>query len=157
MRSILSAEDQLQIPSSTLQLILKQLFSLYTYKLQTLQSLTAIDKRSLASANHILRQKSREKKYLASPGVMVSCAISKNKITDLFVFEDENDNENNYRRMLIDFSFSSFNILRSHYVFTHNRASPNFTTPVRNYLNTKTPNNCIGRGGAFNWLHGLPI
>ena len=44
MSSIRSAEDQLQIPRSTLKCIVKQLLSSHPYKLQTLQALKAIDK-----------------------------------------------------------------------------------------------------------------
>ena len=66
MTSIRSAEDQFQIPRSTLKRILKQLLTLYPYKLQTLRSLLTICKqRLLALANHFLTQPCGVAEYLA--------------------------------------------------------------------------------------------
>ena len=66
MTSLRSAEDQLQIPRSTVQRILKQLLSWHPYKLQTLQALTAADKRKrLELANQVLTQECGATEYLA--------------------------------------------------------------------------------------------
>ena len=64
--SLRHAEIQLQIPRSTIQKILKQLLSLYPYKIQTLQELTASDRlKRLEFAQHVLTQSCGASEYLS--------------------------------------------------------------------------------------------
>ena len=66
MTSLRHAEIQLQIPRSTIQKILKQLLSLYPYKIQTLQGLTASDRlKRLDFAQHVLAQSCGASEYLS--------------------------------------------------------------------------------------------
>ena len=58
--------------------------------------------------------------------------------------------------MLIDFAFPSFNRLMNDYIFMQDGVSPHSAIPVRNYLNTKSPNNWIVRGRPVSWLAWTP-
>ena len=88
---------------------------------------------------------------------MDSCTIRKNKITGPYFFETKNVNGNNYRRIMVDFSFPSFNRLRNDNVSMQHGASPYFATSVRNYLNRERLNNGIGKVDLLNSLYVLRI
>ena len=79
MTSLRHAEIQLQIPHSTIQKILKQLLSLYPYKIQTLQELTASDKlRRLEFAQHVLTQSCGASEYLSKIDFSDECIFRVN-------------------------------------------------------------------------------
>ena len=73
--------------------------------------------------------------FIHSPSVMVCCAIGKEKVLGPYFFENENVNGENYRNMLINFSFLRFAYLRKDSIFELGGALPHYFSRVRNYLN----------------------
>ena len=89
--------------------------------------------------------------FMYCPSVMVWCAIGKLNTICSFYLENENVNGENYRNMLINYSFPCFASLRRVYIFLQDDAPPHYSNRVRNYLNRKRPGDWIGRGGLVVW------
>lgn len=83
-----------------------------------------------------------------SPGVMVWCAISKEKIIGPLFFDKGSFTGAIYRYMLIRYAFPRFSELREDYIFMQHGASRHYAVPVRNYLNQKRPNKLDWQGGT---------
>ena len=71
------------------------------------------------------------------------------------VFENKNVDGENYRNMLINYTFPRFASLRRDYIFRQDGAATHYSNRVRNYLNLKRLGTWLGEEDLFNGLRDL--
>ncbi len=83
--------------------------------------------------------------------VTVWCAVSKDRVTGPYFFDEEAVTGEYYRNMLQSYALPRLNRLRFPYIFQRDGAPPHFTIQTRSILNNNRSNRWIGRGSEIGW------
>lgn len=83
-----------------------------------------------------------------SLGVMAWCATLIKRIVGPCFLKNASVTGESYRNMLTRYAFLRLRLLQQDYIFEHNGAPPHYSNRARDYLNSKRPENWIGKGGA---------